>query len=66
MMRYRMLPTVDWDALNGQQVRLEVSPSYVIAVTKDGRLVQLAHVIRERPAAKPALAKPKRAQAEEA
>jgi len=65
MRRYRLLDTVDWDALNGQQVRLEVSPTYLIAVTKEGQLIQIGHVIRERVPAPTTLAKPKRLRATE-
>jgi hypothetical protein len=49
--RYRLLDTIDWEHLNGRQVRLEVSPHYIIGVTKEGELIQLARALRERPPA---------------
>jgi hypothetical protein len=46
LVKYRLLDTVDWPALNGQRVTLEVSPNYIIAVTRDGALIQLAKAMR--------------------
>jgi hypothetical protein len=66
MPRYRMLDTIDWEALNGRQVRLEVSPSYVMVVTREGQLVTLAQVVRPRRAETPPREKkPTRLQAAE-
>jgi hypothetical protein len=52
MTRYRLLDDVDWTALHGKTIRLEVSEGYLIAtpLTKGGRLVILAKAITPRPA----------------
>lgn len=62
MPRYKLLEGIDWERLNGRQVRLEVSAHWVIAVTREQEMIQLAVALRERPPATPKLTKAKRAQ----
>jgi hypothetical protein len=59
MARYKLVQDIDWQSLNGRQVRLEVSAHWVIAVTREQEMIQLALALRERP---PRPTKAKRAQ----
>jgi hypothetical protein len=61
MARYKLLEGIDWERLNGRQIRLEVSAHWVIAVTREQEMIQLAVALRERPPAPAKLSKAKRA-----
>jgi hypothetical protein len=46
-MTYRMLEDVEWEALNGVDVTVEVSRSLIILVTKkEGKIVKIARATR--------------------
>ena len=53
MAKYRLVESIDWDALQGQRVTIELSANYVQVALKDGTLVTLAKAKQvRRPAVK--------------
>jgi hypothetical protein len=62
MARYKLVEGIDWERLNGRQVRLEVSANWVMVVTREKEMIQIAQSLRERPPAPTKLTKAKRAQ----
>jgi len=47
--RYRLLDTTDWETLDGARVRVEVSASNIWLELKDGSVLKIAVVKRDRP-----------------
>jgi hypothetical protein len=57
MRRYRLLE-IDWEQLDGLKCRVEVSASNICLELKDGRLLKIAVVMRERVTPQPSQASP--------